>query len=248
MKTALITGANKGLGFAAARQLARAGVTVLLGARDAAKGTDAAAALRAEGLEVKAMTLDVLDVASVRRAAQVVQEQYGHLDILINNAGILPEATASDRVDGPADLVMFRDTFDTNVLGAVAVTEAFLPLLRAAPAGRIVNVSSTMGSLADQTDPASGYYGLVLPAYQSSKAALNAMTIAWSKALADTAVTVNAVCPGWVQTDLGGADNKAAAPMTPDEGAGIVTAVALGEGEGVAGTGRFVDAAGVVPW
>jgi NAD(P)-dependent dehydrogenase (short-subunit alcohol dehydrogenase family) len=248
MKIAFITGANKGLGFAASRQLARAGVTVLLGARDAAKGTEAAAALRAEGLEAKAMTIDVLDVASVRRAAAVVEAHYGRLDILINNAGILPEATAADRVGGPADLAMFRDTFDTNVFGAVAVTEAFLPLLRAAPAGRIVNVSSTMGSLADQADPRSGYYGLVLPAYQTSKAALNGMTIAWSKALADTSVTVNSVCPGWVQTDLGGPENKAAAPMTPDEGADVIATVALADGDADRATGGFFDAAGVVPW
>jgi NAD(P)-dependent dehydrogenase (short-subunit alcohol dehydrogenase family) len=204
MTTALITGANKGIGFAAAGQLGQAGVQVLVGARDPLKGADAAELLRAQGVDAEAVTIDVTDPVSVLAAAASVQKSHGRLDILVNNAGVLPEATAADSVGGPMDMQMFRDTFATNVFGAVAVTEACLPLLSAAPAGRIVNVSSTMGSLADQSDPESGYYGMVLPAYQTSKAALNAMTIAWSKALTGTAIKVNAVCPGWVKTDLGG--------------------------------------------
>jgi NAD(P)-dependent dehydrogenase (short-subunit alcohol dehydrogenase family) len=126
------------------------------------------------------------------------------------------------------------------------VTEAFLPLLRESEGGRIVNVSSTMGSLADQTDPESPYYGLVLPAYQTSKAALNSITIGLSKSLAGTKIKVNSVCPGWVQTDLGGPENRAAAPMTPEQGASIVTKLALTGNDGP--TGQFLDANGPVRW
>lgn len=246
MTNALITGANKGIGFAAARQLGGSGVKVLIGARDPEKGRDAADLLRGQGIDAEAVAIDVTDPASVRAAAAHVEENHGHLDILVNNAGVLPEATAADQVAGPMDLQMFKATFDTNLFGAVAVTDAFLPLLRAAPAGRIVNLSSTMGSLADQSDPASGYYGMVVPAYQCSKAALNSMTIALSKALADTTVKVNAVCPGWVKTDLGGPDNKAAAPMTPEEGAAIVTKMALIDADEP--TGGFFDQNGPVRW
>ena len=132
------------------------------------------------------------------------------------------------------------------MLGAVAVTQAFLPLLAASDAGRIVNVSSTMGSLADQSDPESPYYGLVVPAYQTSKAALNGLTIALAKSLAGTSITVNSVCPGWVQTDLGGPDNRAAAPLTADEAAEIVARTAMCLDGTV--TGRFLDRAGSVAW
>lgn len=246
MTNALITGANKGIGFATAGQLGRSGVKVLVGARDPRRGTDAADQLRAQGIDAKAVTIDVTDPASVRAAAASVQKSHGHLDILVNNAGVLPEATAADRVGGPMDVQMFRDTFDTNVFGVVAVTEAFLPLLSAAPAARIVNVSSTMGSLADQADPESLYHGMVLPAYQTSKAALNSITIAWSKALADTPIKVNSACPGWVKTDLGGPDNRAAAPMTPDEGATVITRLALIDADGP--TGGFFDRSGPVRW
>jgi NAD(P)-dependent dehydrogenase (short-subunit alcohol dehydrogenase family) len=159
---------------------------------------------------------------------------------------VLPEATAAGDTAGPIDLQMFKATFNTNMFGAVAVTEAFLPLLSAAPAGRIVNVSSTMGSLADQCDPESGYYSTVVPAYQCSKAALNSLTITLSKALAGTPLKVNSVCPGWVKTDLAGPDGKAAAPMTPEEGATIVTRMALIGEDGP--TGGFFDQAGPVRW
>lgn len=246
MTNALITGANKGIGFAAARQLGGSGVTVLVGARDPEKGEEAAELLRDQGIDAEAVRIDVTDPVSVRAAAAHVGEKHGHLDILVNNAGVLPEATAADQVANPIDLRMFKATFDTNVFGAVAVTEAFLPLLGAAPAGRIVSVSSTMGSLADQADPESGYYGMIVPAYQSSKAALNSMTIALSKALADTPIKANAVCPGWVKTDLGGPENKAAAPMTPEEGAAIITRMALLDADGP--SGGFFDQNGSVRW
>ena len=174
-------------------------------------------------------------------AVERVTREHGRVDILVNNAGILPEATAAE-ADQPLDLDLFNRTFSTNVLGAVAVTQAFLPLLRASDAGRIVNVSSTMGSLSDQVNPESPYYGLVVPAYQTSKAALNGLTIALSKALAGSAIKVNSVCPGWVQTDLGGPDNRAAAPTSADEAAHVVVRAALLGPAGPSGT--FFDDAG----
>ena len=141
---------------------------------------------------------------------------------------------------------MFRQSFETNVFGAISVTKAFLPLLRESGAGRIVNVSSTMGSLTDQSDPASPYYGVVVPAYQMSKAALNGFTVALSKTLADTPIKVNSVCPGWVQTDLGGPENRAAAPTTADDAAQIVAELASIRDDGP--TGGFVDRDGSVAW
>lgn len=202
-KIALLTGANRGLGFETARQLGRADVKTIIGARDSANGERAAEDLRQEGLDAESLTLDVNSAASVHAAAKQVSDQYGRLDILINNAGILPEATAAD-ADSPLDMRLFRGTFETNVFGAATVMEEFLPLLRESDAGRIVNVSSTMGSLTGQSDPDSPLYGVVVPAYNASKSALNQVTVALSKLLADTPIKVNAICPGWVQTDLGG--------------------------------------------
>ncbi|KRC66571.1 short-chain dehydrogenase [Aeromicrobium sp. Root236] len=242
---ALVTGANRGLGLATARLLAEGGATVLVAARSTAKAELAAAQLRDEGLACWPLTLDVDSESSVVAAAEQVERDHGRLDILVNNAGILPEATTPD-ADRPLDLGLFRRTFDTNVFGAAAVSQAFLPLLRASDAGRIVNVSSRMGSLTDQLDPTSPYASMVLPAYQSSKAALNGLTVALAKSLSDTRVRVNSVCPGWVQTDLGGPDNRAAAPTPAMEAARTVVQMALVPADGP--TGTFVDLDGPIPW
>ena len=245
-KIALVTGASRGLGLETARRLGRRdGYTVIVGAREAAAGERAVQALRDDDIDAEMVVLDVTSPASVAAAADRVTSRHGRLDALVNNAGILPEATEATE-NGPIDVEMFRRTFDTNVFGAVSVAEHFLPLLRRSPAGRIVNVSSTMGSLADQGDPDSPYYTVVVPAYQGSKAALNAFTIALSKTLADTDIKVNSVCPGWLQTGLGGADNRAAAPMTAAEGAEIVTEMACLPDDGP--TGSFVDRDGPVAW
>ena len=244
-KIAVITGANRGLGFATARRLGQSGMKVFVGARSTANSHDAADRLRREGFDAEPLTIDVDSVASVQEAARQVEQLHGRVDILINNAGILPEATADD-VEQPLDLRMFRESFETNVFGAVSVTKEFLPLLRRSAAGRIVNVSSTMGSLTDQSDPASPYFGVVVPAYQMSKAALNGFTIALSKVLADTPIKVNSVCPGWVQTDLGGSENRAAAPTTADEAAEVVFDMASIADDGP--TGGFVDREGTVAW
>lgn len=244
---AFITGANKGIGLATARRLGQAGVTVIVGARNAGHGAQAVGRLRGEGIDAEAVTIDVTDPASVAAAAERVRERHGRVDVLVNNAGVLPEATEPRRTAGPLDRWMFETTFATNVFGVVSVTDAFLPLLQAADAGRIVNVSSTMGSLAEQADPASRYYGMVLPAYQTSKAALNSITIGLAKRLAGTTVTVNAVCPGWVQTDLGGDQNRLVAPTSPEDASRIVARLALANGDD-APNGGFFDLAGEVRW
>ena len=242
---ALISGANRGLGFATAKLLATAGASVIIGARDRSLGAAAAEDLRRDGFDADHVQLDVSSDDSVIAAADEITRRHGVLDILVNNAGILPEATTPND-SGALRVEMFQATFDTNVFGVVRVIDAMLPLLRRSAAGRIVNVSSTMGSLADQSDPASPYYGLVVPAYQTSKAALNGLTIALAKSLADTTITINSVCPGWVQTDLGGPDNRAAAPLTADEAAEVVVRTALcADGDA---TGRFFDRAGSVAW
>ena len=218
---------------------------MIVAARTAASGDEAVETLRAERIDADAIVLDVESVASVRAAARRVHDSHGRLDVLINNAGILPEATEGGG-NGPIDLKLFRRTFETNLFGAVAVVQEFLPLLRRSRAGRIVNVSTTMGSLSEQLNPDSPYYELVVPAYQGSKAALNGLTIALAKSLRDTAIKVNAVCPGWLQTDLGGPDNRAAAPTTAAEGAQIVVAMANLSEDGP--TGEFVDGDGPIAW
>lgn len=241
MPSALITGGNRGLGLATAKQLADKGFRVMIGCRDAAAGEAAAQQL---GANTSAVALDVTDPGSIRAAADEVERQYGELDVLVNNAGILPEATNAE----PAEIVdasMFRQTFETNVLGAVNVLEVFLPLLRKSGSARIVNVSTTMGSLADQVDPDSPFYGMVVPAYQSSKAALNNVTIALTKQLTESTIKATSVCPGFVRTDLTPI-NKEQASLTPEQAAEpIVRAATLPEAEK---SGQFIDATGNVDW
>ncbi|WP_353951477.1 SDR family NAD(P)-dependent oxidoreductase [Knoellia sp. S7-12] len=241
MKTALITGANRGLGRAVAQQLAEQGMTVIVAARNAAAGETAAQHIGHGAVSVQ---LDVTDSASIAAAAEQVTRSHGALDVLVNNAGILPEATNTDPAE-EVDLEMFRRTYATNLLGPVGVLEAFLPLLRNSPAGRIVNVTSTMGSLTDQIDPDSPYYSMALPAYRSSKAALNNVTIALAKQLAATSIKVTSVCPGFVQTDLTPINHEQAPLTAAQAAAPIVTAATLPAG---AASGTFIDAAGPVAW
>ena len=241
-QVALITGANRGLGRAVAAGLAEAGASTFVGARRLADGERAAREIREAGGDATAVELDVRSPVSIARAAAAVDRIAGRLDILVNNAGVLPEATAT--TPAPVSTAMFRETYETNVFGAVAVIEGFLPLLKRSPSARVVNVSSTMGSLADQSDPDSPYYSVVVPAYQSSKTALNAVTVALSKALAAGGIRVNSVCPGFVRTDLTPM-NREQAPTEAEEAARAVVEQALDDGER---TGAFVDAAGTVAW
>lgn len=244
MSIALVTGANRGLGYATARALAQAGGSVILTSRDPGRTADAAGALRAEGLDVRALWLDVTSPSSIAAAVEHVQGEWGRLDVLINNAGILPEATDGAENEF-ASAEMFEKTYEINVFGAVAVTEAFLPLLRRSAKGRIVNVSTTMGSLTDQANPDSPWYQLSVPAYRSSKAALNSVTISLAKALADTDIKVTSVCPGSVQTDLA-PGNREQAPLTAEHAAGIVVAAATLPADAQSGT--FIDENGPVAW
>lgn len=238
-KIALVTGANKGIGFEIARQLAQANVTVLLGARSLQRGQEAAASLAADGLAVEIIEIDLNDEATISAAAGTVDEKYGRLDILVNNAGIV------DAGDGPpstADTAAARKLMETNFLGTLAVTQALLPLLRQSPAGRIVNVSTTLGSLAINGDPTSPYYDARLIGYNASKAALNMLTIQLAAELKDTAIVVNSVAPGYVKTDLTGHNGF----MTPEEGARLPVEYTLLGADAV--SGRFVEPAGNAPW
>ena len=240
-KIALITGANKGIGLETARQLAASGgVHVVLAARDRAKGVDAALKLQAEGLDVEALTLDVTDAASIAAAVKEIEKKFGRLDILINNAGIAVQ-NGSKKVSEET-LDVWRKTFDTNLFALIAVTQAFLPLLKKAPAGRIVNLSSILGSLALHSDPASPIYDFKVPAYNVSKTAVNGWTVQLAYELRDTQIKVNAAHPGWVKTDMGGPS----APMEIVDGAKTSVALALIDAKGP--NGAYIHMGEPLPW
>ncbi|MDO9407023.1 MAG: SDR family oxidoreductase [Patulibacter sp.] len=234
-RTALVTGANKGIGFAIARGLGAIGFQVAVGARDEARGAEAVARLRGDGVDAFALALDVTSDASVAAAAAAVERTAGGLDVLVNNAGIAGGTEGGAQDPTTLDLDVLRTVLETNVLGAVRVTNAFLPQLRRAPSPRIVNMSSTMASLALRTGP-------VLAAYAPSKSLLNSLTVQYARQLADTHVLVNAACPGFVATDLTGF----AAPRTPEQGAAIAVRLATLPDGG--SSGGFFDDDGPVPW
>ena len=242
-KIALVTGANKGIGFEIARQLSELGMTVLAGARDPQRGAAAAAALRAGGGDVLPLALDVTDPASVQAAAAHLDGRFGRLDILVNNAGI---SGGDDQVPAHANPRTVREVFETNVFGVIAVTEAMLPLLTRSAAGHIVNVSSSVGSLTLMSAPA-GPFAQVRPflGYAPSKTALNAVTVQYAKALRGTGILVNAADPGRCDTDLirhtGHTTNRTAA-----DGAAIAVRLATLGPDGPHG-GLFNDS-GPVPW
>jgi NAD(P)-dependent dehydrogenase (short-subunit alcohol dehydrogenase family) len=198
---ALVTGANKGIGLETARQLGARGVTVLAGARDEERGLQAERALRESGADGRFVRLDVTEPKSAREAADWVDREHGRLDILVNNAGIA-------RAGGPpsqTDLDAMREVYETNVFGVIIVTNAMLPLLRRAPAARIVNVSSEVGSITSMTDPAGPLAQMPASlAYPSSKSALNMVTAIYARELRDTPIKVNAANPGYTATDLNG--------------------------------------------
>lgn len=204
MTTALITGANKGIGFETARQLAARGMTVLLAARDPRLGQEAADKLRADGADARFIQLDVTDAESIAAAAAFVDTEFGALDVLINNAAITG-GLEGDGKPSSGTVEMLRKVYETNVFGLFAVTNALLPLLRRAPAARIVNVSSEVGSLTMRTDPNSPLRGMIgaIP-YGSSKAAVNMVTVLYALELEDTPIKVNAANPGYTDTDLNG--------------------------------------------
>jgi NAD(P)-dependent dehydrogenase (short-subunit alcohol dehydrogenase family) len=237
---ALITGANKGIGFETSRQLAREGVHVILASRDDARGSAAAQRISDEGHRAEAVVLDVTDAATIEAAARSIEEKHGRLDILVNNAGIMIDAF--DKAPSQQGLDLWRRTFDTNLFGVVATTNAFLPLIRKSANGRIVNVSSILGSMGANVDPQSAFYNFKIPAYNISKTALNAWTVHLAYELRETPIKVNAAHPGFVKTALHGVD----APMSPEEGARTSVKLALLGNDGP--TSSFFHGEEVQPW
>lgn len=238
----LVTGANKGIGRQIAAQLAALGHTVVVGARDAAAGEQAAAELREAGGDAVGVVLDVTDAASIAAAAAEIADRFGRLDALINNAGVSgrPGADFSGQLAGSANVDDIRFVFETNVFGVVAVTSGFLPLLRKSAAPRIVNVSSSAGSLAktsdfDDPDP------LAL-GYVPSKTALTSLTIQYARGLKDEGILVNAVCPGFVATDLNGFRGVRNTTQ------GAIQAVRMATLPAGGPTGTFTDDEGPVAW
>jgi NAD(P)-dependent dehydrogenase (short-subunit alcohol dehydrogenase family) len=218
-KIAFITGANRGLGLETARELGKQGVIVVLGSRDSIKGQAAAAKLRDEGINAESLGFDVTMPQDHQKAYDYFEKKYGRLDILVNNAGVLKESPISASGSGPNPVSavspeILRETFETNFFAPVTLTRKLLPLIRKAPAGRIVNVSSILGSLALHSDPNSPIYSFKTFAYDASKAALNAFTVHLAYELRDSKIKVNSAHPGWVKTEMGGPN----APMEPSEG------------------------------
>ena len=242
-RIALVTGATKGIGREIVAQLAALGTTVLLGARDAGRRAAAVAALRAAGGDVHPLALDDTDPASVIAAAAEVERGFGRLDVLVNNAGISGGRAAL--VPGAVDLDAIRSVFATNVLGVIAVTEAFLPLLRRSTAARIVNLSSSVGSLTRMSDPT--HYFARMPAalaYAPSKSALNQLTVQYAKALRPDGILVNAADPGPCATDF-----TAGLPgitRTAADGAAVAVRLATLPADGP--TGAYLSDSGPVPW
>ena len=241
-KTALITGANRGIGLETARQLAQQGIKVLIGARTEENGKEAEAKLKAEGFDAEFVLLDVDDAQTHSAAAKYVEENYGKLDILINNAGVSLEDTAGtgpQASETSADV--FRKTFDTNFFNTIALTQAFVPLLKKSDAGRIVFLSSGLASLALHSDPKSPIYNYKLPAYDISKTALNGYAVHLAHELKDTNVKVNAAHPGSVLTDM-----NPRGDLTVEEGAKTSVDLATLGADGY--TGKFIHLGNELPW
>ncbi len=239
-KIALVTGANKGLGFETARQLGKQGIHVIVAARDPAKAEAATLALKSDGIAAEALTLDVSSAQSIDSVVQQLSSRHGRLDILVNNAGVMHDDPA--KKPSEQTLEAWRKTFDTNVFGLIAVSKAFLPLLKKSAAGRIVNLSSILGSNTLHQQPDSGIYDFKVPAYNVSKSAVNAWTVQLAHELKDTAIKVNAAHPGHVQTDMGGAN----APMALVDGAKTSVRLATLPADGP--TGGYFHMDQTLPW
>ncbi len=238
-RIALVTGANKGIGFEVTRRLAMAGMTVVLGARNAGLGEAAAIRLRAENLDVRFIELDVVRRATIESAAATILADFGRLDVLVNNAGINDPA---DGQPGVVELDTVRHVMETNFFGTLAVTQAMLPLLRKGPAGRIVNVSSGLGSLTWNADPNWVYAPVKLLGYNTSKAAMNMLTVQLAYELRDTAIKVNSANPGYTATDLNGHRGH----QTVEQGSAETVRLALLSPGGP--TGGFFETTGTDPW
>ncbi len=234
-RIALITGANRGIGLEIVRQLARGGLNVVLASRDLAKGEAAAARLALEGVEVPVIAIDVTDGESVRAGVADVLSRFGRIDVLVNNAAILKEGFNPEDAsvfEAPIDLVML--TFATNTVGPLRMIEAIVPGMRERGYGRVVNLSSGAGQLSDM---GAGY-----PAYRMSKAALNALTRLTAAELGPGDIKINAMCPGWVRTDMGGPN----ATRTVEKGAETAVWLATLPADGP--TGGFFRDRKPIPW
>lgn len=231
-RIAVVTGANRGIGFETARQLAKQGVKVILTSREAAKGKEATEILQREGLETISHPLDVTSTESIKKLAEFVKAEWGKLDILVNNAGIFLDAGDSSIFNTPIETI--RQTLETNVYAPLQLCQALIPLMQAQNYGRIVNVSSGMGQLSEMAGGC--------PGYRISKTALNAVTRILAAELQGTNISVNSICPGWVKTDMGGAN----APRTPEQGADTIVWLATLPDSGL--TGGFFRDRQSIPW
>lgn len=239
-KIVLISGANKGIGFETARQLGAKGFTVLMGARDLAKGEQAAAELKQKGLDARAVKLDVVSAADTEAVARQIENQFGRLDVLVNNAGVMLEDMSVANTTGTTNEKTLRETFETNFFAVVALTQALLPLIRKSDAGRIVNLSSILGSLTLHATP--NGLGAKTFAYDASKAALNSYTIHLAHELQRTKIKVNSAHPGWVKTEMGGPDAKI------DLEQGAKTSVELATLPADGPTGGYFHLGKPIPW
>lgn len=244
-KVAFITGGNRGIGFQTALDLKGAGVKPVIGSRDLEQGKQAVEKLRAAGADADVIAFDITRTEDYQKAYDYFESKYGRLDILVNNAGIAagtfpgvgPEHTA-----GEVPLETVRKVFETNFFAQIALTQKLLPLLKKSPAGRIVNLSSILGSLTLQADPESPIYEAKSFAYDASKTALNAFTIHLAYELRGTHIKVNSAHPGWVKTDMGGEQ----APMDVTDGAKTSVALATLPEDGP--TGGYFHEGKPLPW
>jgi NAD(P)-dependent dehydrogenase (short-subunit alcohol dehydrogenase family) len=240
-KVAFITGANRGIGFETARLLGEQGIRVIIGSRDKTKGEVAAKKLKEQGILAIAFPFDINNLSDHQSIFNYIDKNFGKLDILINNAGIALDLS-SDNQSSKTSLEILRQTFETNFFNLFALTQTLLPLIKQSPAGRIVNLSSILGSLTLHANPQSSIYHTKAFAYNASKSALNAFTIHLAYELKDTNIKVNSAHPGWVKTDMGGP----AAPLEVSEGGKTSAQLALLSDEGP--TGGFYHLGESIPW
>jgi NAD(P)-dependent dehydrogenase (short-subunit alcohol dehydrogenase family) len=241
-KVALVTGGNKGIGLVTVKELAALGYTVLLGARDQKKGEEAAASVPKGNGEVRAVAIDVDNYAHHKALRELIEKDYGKLDVLINNAGIMIDDRSKGNTTTTVPIADIRKTIETNVYAPIALTQELLPLIRKSPAGRIVNLSSILASLTLHATKGSPIYSAKTFAYDMSKAALNSFTIHLAAELADTPIKVNSAHPGWVKTDMGGKN----APMKLEDGAKTSVWLATLPPDGP--TGGFFHERETLPW
>jgi NAD(P)-dependent dehydrogenase (short-subunit alcohol dehydrogenase family) len=235
---ALITGANKGIGYEIARGLGAKKITVLVGAREEARGQAAADKLKTEGIDARFIKLDVTDPVTIQRAAERIEKEFGRLDILVNNAGIGEFGAKPSAVD----LAKVRAVYDTNVFGPMAMIQSMLPLLRKSKHGRIVNVSSSLGSMTLFSQPDSPLAQFQVLGYNTSKSALNSMTVQFAHELKDTPIKVNAICPGYCATDINGNSGPRSAAQ------GAVAAIQYATIGADGPNGGYFNEDGPIPW